>query len=46
MMHALEARRLLSAALEDGRVHITGTDRDDRIVVDFERRCRLMGISR
>ena len=34
MFQALEARRLLSAAVEDGRLHIVGTERDDRIVVE------------
>ena len=34
MLHALESRRLLSAALEDGRLHVVGTGGDDRIVVN------------
>ena len=35
MMHALEARRFFSAALEDGRLHVVGTSGDDRIVVEL-----------
>jgi Ca2+-binding RTX toxin-like protein len=35
MWDSLEARRLLSVAMENGRLHIVGTERDDRIIVQI-----------